>query len=274
MIDPMGISLTAAVGLAAVALAPPATAAPTVVSAAHPAPLARAAARPPAVLLRDLRMCTKAAYNARAYRCSRDERRRPAVSTAALCTIEVRAFSAVTVRARMEFAGGTQYSITRKVPRRTRLQLAFGVEFPATMPAGAFTCRFTAGKQKASARMRSAGPAGPVVWTAACDSTLLRPDGSGCGTDQSTAPLASTSSLGCSAWAVGQQGKAVTVELLFESGGVWTRVDGADLRPRRPISALSITVPSALGAPFAPGSYACRFSVEGRLLGEKLFTVG
>ncbi|MBD0330552.1 MAG: hypothetical protein ICV64_10685 [Thermoleophilia bacterium] len=270
----MKLFATSLTVLAGLVLAPHSLAAsPLVVETRAVAAAPSAALRkPPRVVVRDLRACSKAAYHAPSFRCVRDERSRPFVSQATVCTLEVVAYAAVTLRARMEFAGGTQFTFTKRLARRTRTQIAFGIEFPATLPAGAYTCRFTVATARASATMRSVGPAGPVVWSAVCATTLLRRDGT-CGLDQSAAPLFRPSSLSCSASLVGQQGRRVTVELLAEVDGVWTRVDGGDAALRRPIVPVYLSVPSPAASGFAAGRYACRYTVDGTVVGEKLFTV-
>ena len=267
--------LCTAVALAALALAPSALATPVLVNEVRttPATALAPAAKTPQVLLRDLRACSKGAYDPSAYRCMRDERSRPVVSPAALCTITVYAYSAVTVRATMRFAGGAQYSATRKVKKRTRFQFAFGIELPQNLPAGSYTCQFSAGKKRASATLRSGGPGGPVAYASVCATVLLRGDQTGCTTDQAATPLPGAMSLSCSAWIVGQQGKRVTGELLYNDNGVWTRLEGGELTLPRPIVPVWLTMPSLLGAPYLSGQYACRFSVDGQLIGEKLFTV-
>ena len=284
----MKAAIAVSAAFAALALAPSAVAAVSPASSAHaarsgPAVTLRANsaaivptashARAPRVLLRNLRMCTKRWYLASAYRCYRDERRQPFVSESAFCTITIYAFSAVTVRARMEFAGGTLYAATRRVARRTRLQLAFYVEYPITLPAGAYTCRFVVGNKRASATARSAGPSGPIVSTAVCTTASLRAGDAGCSSDQSGGPFARASSLSCSGWLVAQHGKRAAIEMLYNDNGVWTSVSAGEGVVTRAILPVTLVVPSLLGGPFLPGQYVCRFSVNGQVLAEKGFGV-
>ncbi len=65
----------------------------------------------------------------------------------------------------------------------------------------------------------------------------------------------------------------MTGEMLYNDNGVWTRLDGGEVTVTRPIFPVYLTVPTLLGGAFVPGQYACRYSVDGKLLAVKLFTV-
>jgi len=238
-------------------------------STAMPASIERT--RRPRALLRELRACGKVMYDAAGYRCLRDERARPLVSNGLYCTVTIYAFSAVKIRANMSYGGQTLFAPTRKIPGRTIFHYAVYYELPIVLPAGRYTCKFTVLRKSVKATISGGGAAGPVANSSVCSST--RAVGNLCTADESTVPIAPTTSLTCSGFFVGQKGHFGGIELLYNQNGVWTSLSKVEGTLSRPIIGAPLVVPSLLGQPYAPGQYACRFTLDGQTVTEKLFSV-
>jgi hypothetical protein len=254
-----------------------ATSAPTRVRASLaatsvPMPSSTARRRRPAALLRELKVCGKAAYNARAYRCVRDERSHPLVSTAVYCSVTIYAYAAVTVRGKMTYGGEVLFTHTGKVKARTIFHLALVYDLPVTLPGGRYGCTFSAAGKTVKASMSGGGAPGPVSASSVCTSSHTNPDFKTCTSDESAQPLAPTTSLTCSGVFVGKKGRFGGIELLYNDNGVWTSLEHVEGTLKNPLVAGFLTVPGLLGQPFVPGQYSCRFTVDGQAVAEKLFS--
>jgi hypothetical protein len=234
--------------------------------------VATPAARHPKALLRELRACGKALYNAPAYKCLRDERRSPLASNGLYCTVTIYAYASVRVRFSISYGGEAVFTGSRTIPKRTIFHLAVSYELPIVLPAGHYTCTFTAVGKSVRAKITGGGQAGAVVEPAVCSPLHLSTVGN-CTADESAAPLAPTSSLTCSGYFVGRKGRFGAVELVYNNNGVWTSMSRREGSIGKPIIGAFLTAPSAVGQTYAPGQYACRFSVDGQTFVEKPFTV-
>jgi len=230
------------------------------------------AARRPNALLRELRACGTAVYSAASHSCLRDQRRSPLVSNTLYCTVAIYAYASVRVRFNITYGGQTLFAGSRKIAERTIFQLAVYYELPIVLPAGRYTCTVTAVGKSVRAKINGGGQAGAVVEPAVCSPLHLSAVGN-CTADESAAALAPTSSLTCSGYFVGRKGRFGAVELLYNNDGVWTSMSKREGSIGKPIIGAFLTAPSALGQPYAPGQYACRFIVDGQTAVEKLFTV-
>jgi hypothetical protein len=226
----------------------------------------------PAGTLSGLRLCGLEQFDERASECRRDGRAAALVSSGLGCSATLRARRATRVVATLTYQGAVEGRLTIRVPRSGLFSVFVTLRFPTTLlPAGSYGCRFQIGRRGVAGSARSAGPADPVVGAAVCDTTAAsEPGQSGCETDASAVPLTGDS-ITCSAVFAGRQGRLGAIELVNKSDGAETVVGRVELPLPLPLTELYLTY-SPPGGP-APGTYACRYLVDGQVIAEKPFTI-
>jgi len=227
--------------------------------------------RRPKALLRNLKACGRALYSASAHQCLHDERKRALLSNVAYCTVDVYAFATVGVGIKMTYGGQTLFTRKTRAPRGHVLHLTVYYELPILLPSGKYVCTISTAGKSVKATITGGGSAGPVANSSVCSSS--RAVGDLCASDESTVPIAPTTSLTCSGFFAGQKGHFGGIELLYNQNGVWTSLSKIEGSVSRPILPVSLVVPSVLGQPYTPGQYMCRFTVDGQLVSEKVFSV-
>ena len=216
-------------------------------------------------------MCRIESFNQRTKSCRRNERRQPLLSTGLACSATLRARAGARFRGTLLYAGSVEATINLRVPATGEYFIYIVVRFPISqLPAGTYGCRFQTGRRALAGSVRSAGPPGPLVGTAVCPtSTIAMPGMAGCDRDYAATPLPA-GPLTCSTLIAARKGHQAAVELVSTT------------TPEQPtvLSRFEGTVPLPLteaflnySAPVQPGTYACRFYLDGQLVAEKPFSV-
>ena len=232
-----------------------------------------ASAKPrPAGTLSALRLCKLEQFDQSLKECRVDNRAVPLLSTGMGCSTTLLARRATRVTASMTYQGVVEAKLDIRVPRRGLYSLYLTLYTPTTMlPAGSYGCRFQLGRRAVAGRIRSGGPADPVVGTAVCNtSDTSAPGSSGCNADASVAPLTGDS-ITCSALFANQKGREAAIELVQTVDGqpiVLQRIAGTIPLPLVELY-LAYSPP---GGP-VPGTYSCRYIVDGQVAAEKPFTI-
>jgi hypothetical protein len=232
-----------------------------------------ASAKPrPAGTLSGLRMCMLEQFDQSTSECRVDSRAVPLLSTGMGCSATLRARKATLVTASMTYQGVAEAKLNIRVPRRGLYSLYLTLYTPTTLlPAGSYGCRFQLGRRAVAGRIRSGGPANPVVGTAVCNtSDTSAPGASGCNADASVVPLTGDS-ITCSALFANQKGREATIEVVQTVEGQATVLQRIGGMVPLPLVELYLAY-SPPGGP-APGTYSCRYIVDGQVAAEKPFTI-
>jgi hypothetical protein len=140
-----------------------------------------------------------------------------------------------------------------------------------SFPAGPWTCTVTAGKDRAQLGFTSAGAAGAVSGLAACltSRTVLAGSVRACKQDDGKRALPATSGVTCSAVYALASGKTAKAEVLYD--GEPTGLEVVKQVPL-PVSVFGVQVSKPGGLP--AGDYSCVFSLDGKRVATKRFSVG
>ena len=172
----------------------------------------------------------------------------------------------------MAYQGIVEAKLQIRIPRRGLYALYLTVHTPTTMlPAGSYGCRFQLGSGAVAGHISSAGPADAVVGTAVCNTTNTpAPGRSGCNADGSVAPLTGDS-VTCSAIFANQRGREAAIELVQTTEGQTTVIRRNAGTLPLPLVEIYLAY-SPPGGP-APGTYSCRYLLDGQVAAEKPFTI-
>jgi hypothetical protein len=138
-------------------------------------------------------------------------------------------------------------------------------------PGGKWSCKLTAGDETATQSFTSTGPIGIVTSTAACPTSRTVAAGPvrACKQDESARPLRRTSNVTCSAVYSSAVNRKAKVDVLFEG-------DSTGLAVTRkiplPVSVFGVQISKPGGLP--AGTYECVFSLDGKSIATKAFSIG
>jgi hypothetical protein len=237
--------------------------------------LVRGRATPPSpTRFFNLRVCTDNAFSKAQNECTTDQRGRKLVSSKFICSVRFLPLRQETLRARIIYAGTVVTSYTARITDK-RLQIFSIADDLGTtaLPNGAWRCEFSFGSEETGATFLSGGPTGPIVGAAVCGgSDVIRRIGvATCRSDESASQFRAPKEIACSGVFVRAVGKEAEIHL--RSGGHDLNRSYA-LRIRQSIAVASVRFRPEHGAQrFAPGQYACRFSLKGAAVIQKPFKV-
>jgi len=250
---------------------------PGVVFAAGDSPRAadRTSVTAPGRLL-EPRVCPYELFSRRLRRCTRDARGAPLSTNRFTCSVNVVASRRATLRFRVSYDGGplTGWSPIRVDPGRSSAWFAYNLGTDLPLPAGGWTCTFVMGSVKLTIPFRTVGQTGDVVNLTVCaakDTIGSYQDEGICRKDQSVSGLPTTGVILCSLYVAHHVGSVPKIEFLDSAGALIYSYTGKRITDSLwPVWAW--TTAPAPGA-FAAGAYACRVSVDGRVVETRSFTV-
>jgi hypothetical protein len=156
----------------------------------------------------------------------------------------------------------------------TPVWFAYNIGTNLPLPAGTWTCTFTLGSVHVSVPFTTNGPTGEVVdFTTCADSNTIGSYKNGiCRTDQGSAGLPSTGVIICSLDITNRIGSTPKIDFLDPTGAVLFSHTGHTItKTLWPLWAwTSAPGPSPS---FAPGTYACRVSIDGNDVITRSFAV-
>jgi hypothetical protein len=220
--------------------------------------------------LQDVRICGAGALDRAAGTCARDQSRSPIVSTAFNCSARARGETDERFVGRFFYEGSAFQAFGAPMTDRRRGVFIYLTAGPNPMPGGRWACELRVGPERVRKAFRSAGPTGPILYVAVCPSsrTVLAGPARVCRRDESGAGFGATDPVTCSALLVGGKGKVAGIEFLREGRSVGLSQD------------FELSLPVVAAGPrldpvpkLAPGRWACRWSLAGRVLATKQFRI-
>jgi hypothetical protein len=219
--------------------------------------------------LEEVRVCGASALDRRAGVCTRDESRRPIVSSAFNCSARAQAEPGERFAGRFLYRGQPFPAFGTSVGDRRRGVYVYLTAGPNPMPGGPWACELRVGPERARKSFRSGGPTAPILHVAACRTSRTVSAGPTrvCRRDESRTSFRSTDSVTCSAVFAGGKGKFVGIEFLREGKEVFA----GDFELPLPVTAAG---PRLDPDPrLQRGAWACRWSLAGRVLAVKPFRI-
>lgn len=152
-------------------------------------------------------------------------------------------------------------------PRGVYIYLTAG---PYPMPGGAWACELRAGPERVRKPFRSAGPTAPILYVAVCRTSRTVPARPVrvCPRDESRSLFPASGSVTCSAVFAGGKGKLAGIEFLRDGRETGLAQD------------FELPLPVTAAGPrldpdpkLAPGRWACRWSLAGRVVAVKQFRI-
>lgn len=219
--------------------------------------------------LQDVRVCGAAALDRRAGQCTKDESGKPLLSSAFNCSAHARAEQGERFAGRFFYKGQPFPAFGTSVTDKRRGVYVYLTAGPYPMPGGAWSCELRVGSEHVRKSFRSAGPVAPILYVAACRTSRTALAGAThvCRRDESAEPFRSTESVTCSAVFVGGKGKIASIAFLHES----KEAGSGDFELPLPITAAGPRLDP--DPTLAPGAWACRWSLAGRVLALKPFRI-
>jgi hypothetical protein len=142
-------------------------------------------------------------------------------------------------------------------------------------PGGHYACRISLGKQQAVVTFRSAGPTGPIVAPAVCETAHTKRGF--CTSDESGTPFAaSTQSVTCTGLFPNLKGHPIEIDFLrLNPDSTTTTLLAWPHTLLHPISAVSVSLRNVLlDISWTPGGlYSCRYLLDGAVVADKHFTI-
>jgi hypothetical protein len=224
-------------------------------------------------VIRNLRVCAKAAFNESERCCTKDQRRTPLVSSFFACSADVVVRRSSRLRLQWTYEGADVPAFIVTVSRRYRrywLYLDVGADFP--LPGGSYRCGFAVGHAKKTANFKSAGPTGDAVDLAACDGANTNDYGGFliCRYDESARPISASTSIVCNAVYPNATGKTSAIEILRDGQLVAPPKESHINAPLRQVDN-SFAAPH--GMTLKAGNYECRFSLDHTVVAHKQFEI-
>jgi hypothetical protein len=223
-----------------------------------------------------LRVCGSTNFSRRENRCTHDQRKHAITSNRITCSTTLTATHPGVWHVRFAFdhhvdpwrRGGTVSVGVNRLWHNTNV----GTNMP--VPGGNWRCDFAYGSVVTSVAFRSGGPRGQIVDTAVCsDSDVLRfgvnRAGKRCARDDSGTPFVGARHIYCSVVFSHPSSQQAKIDVLGPDG---TSVSSTNVIIGRPtISEAAATLDAS--ALTTPGTYSCRFSLEGGATVTKQFQV-
>jgi hypothetical protein len=219
--------------------------------------------------LEDVRVCGAAALDRRAGVCKRDENAKPILSSAFNCSARAQAESGERFAGRFFYRGQPFPAFGTSVGDKRRGVYIYLTAGPNPMPGGPWSCELRVGPERVRKAFRSAGPTAPILHIAACrtSQTVLAGPTRVCRRDESGTPFRPTESITCSAVFAGGKGKLAGIAFLREGKEAFS----GDFELPLPVTAAG---PRLDPSPkLQRGSWACRWSLAGRVLAVKPFRI-
>jgi hypothetical protein len=219
--------------------------------------------------LQAVRVCGVQALDRRAGECTRDESGAPLLSSAFHCSAQARAEPGERFAGRLLYRGEPFPAFGTSVGDRRKGVYVYLTAGPYPLPGGAWSCELRVGSEQVRKSFRSAGPIAPILYVFACRTSRTTRAGATrvCVRDESRTAFRSTDSITCSAVFVGGRGKLAGIAFLREGKQAFD----ADFELPLPITAAGPRLDP--DPKLAPGTWACRWSLAGRVLATKQFRV-
>jgi hypothetical protein len=231
------------------------------------------AALPSRPTLTALYVCAYERYSLAFHGCLADQRRTPLLSTRFVCDISYATPRPAILHLRWTYDGHPLPEFTRSVMRGSRaasLKLdSGGPTMP--LPGGNYSCAFDLGRSHKAASFVSRGPTGPVVDIEVCETNNAFTYGTFpvCRSDESGAPIATSSDLVCDGILPDDTGRTVYVVAAAADDGTIVAQSGRAVESG-PLEQRSLRIPrSALHA----GDYSCQFLLDGTVAAEQHFQI-
>ena len=219
--------------------------------------------------LENVRVCGVSALDRRAGVCTKDESGKPIVSSQLNCSARARGEAGERFAGRFLYRGQPFPAFGTSLTEKRKGVYIFLTAGPNPMPGGAWSCELQVGPERARKSFRSGGPTAPILYVAACRSsrTVLAGATRVCRRDESSVPFSATESVSCSAVFVGGKGKLAGIEFLREGKEAFS----GDFELPLPVTAAG---PRLDPSPrLQRGSWACRWTLAGRVLAVKPFRI-
>jgi len=219
--------------------------------------------------LENVRVCGASALDQRAGVCTRDESGKPIVSSAFNCSARARAEPGERFAGRFFYRGQPFPAFGTSVSDKRRGVYIYLTTGPYPMPGGPWSCELRVGPERVRKTFRSAGPTAPILNVAACraSQTVLAGPTRVCRRDESRTPFRPTESVTCSAVFAGGKGKLAGIAFLREGKEAFS----GDFELPLPVTAAGPRIdPSPR---LQRGSWACRWTLAGRVLAVKQFRI-
>lgn len=219
--------------------------------------------------LENVRVCGVGALDRRAGVCTRDESGKPIVSSAFNCSARARAEPGERFAGRFFYRGQPFPAFGTSVGDKRRGVYIFLTAGPNPMPGGPWSCELRVGPERVRKAFRSAGPTAPILHVAACraSQTVLAGPTRVCRRDESRTPFRQTDSVTCSAVFAGGKGKLAGIAFLREGKEAFS----GDFELPLPVTAAGPRLDP--DPKLQRGSWACRWSLAGRVVAVKKFRI-
>jgi hypothetical protein len=219
--------------------------------------------------LQAVKVCGVELLDRRAGVCKRDERGSALLSSAFHCSARARADSGERFAGRMLYRGVPFPAYGTAVGDKRKGVNVFVTAGPYPLPGGPWACQLRVGSEQVNMSFRSAGPVGPILYVLVCRASRTAAAGPTrvCVRDESATAFSPTDAIVCSAVFAGGKGALAGIAFLHKGTSVFDR----DFELPLPITAAG---PQLDPDPkLASGSWACRWTVAGRVVAVKPFRV-
>jgi hypothetical protein len=216
-----------------------------------------------------VRICGLNGFDRAASVCTQDQSRSALRSSVFHCSARARAEPGERFSGRMLYRGRPFQAFGTAVGGRRRGVHLYLTAGPYPLPGGPWACELRVGRELVRKAFRSAGPTGPIVHLRACGASTTASAGPTrvCARDESATAFEPSDSVVCSAVFAGGEGKLAGVAFLYEGEPAF---DG-DFELPLPVTAAG---PRLDPDPrLAAGDWSCRWTLAGRVVGEKAFRV-
>jgi hypothetical protein len=219
--------------------------------------------------LQDARVCGAQPLDRHAGECTKDESASPIRSSTFNCSARARGESGERFAGRFLYRGQPFPAFGTSVTGHRRGVYVYVTAGPYPLPGGPWSCELRVGAEQVRKSFRSAGPTAPILYVLACPTSRTTSAGPArvCTRDETATAFRSTEPITCSAVFAGGKGKLATIEFLREGKKAFS----GDFELPLPITAAG---PRLDPAPkLLAGSWACRWSLAGRVVALKRFRV-
>ncbi|MGH7883155.1 MAG: hypothetical protein ACREN8_09670 [Candidatus Dormibacteraceae bacterium] len=226
----------------------------------------------------NLQVCSSTDFNQTSGVCGTNRRGQTFQATHLVCSTELTAASPTVSSALLyqgqEVASGPLQPNSGNSGRAFSFGYNLG-ERP--LPGGDWSCRFGLGSVTQEIKFQLQGPTGTLLYPAACSNLQEEPTSGAPLCRQSMEQINSPSELVCSDVIFGSKGKEVAIELSYTGGSAphFARTSaGVATTPLFPN--VGAFAPADVGQPtptMPPGSYSCRWTIDGQSAGSKDFSV-
>lgn len=219
--------------------------------------------------LETVRICGASALDKREGECTKDESKKPLVSSQFNCSARAQGEPGERFEGRFAYRGRVFPAFGTSVSKDRRGIYIFLTAGPNPMPGGRWACQLEIGPERVRKAFESGGPVAPILYVSVCQTSRTVPAGPVrvCRRDGSRTPFPGTQPVTCSAVFAGGKGKLATIEFLREGKEAFS----GDFELPLPVTAAGPRInPSPR---LQPGRWACRWSLQGRVLATKQFRI-